>query len=85
MVGILSQSDYRWGPSANQITGARTGSAHAGVARAGMLGTLSPSDYTGVAHAGVVRAGAACVGVAHAGVVCTGAAHKGCARRGCHS
>ena len=76
MVGTLSQSDYRWGPSANQITGARTG-----VARAGVVGTLSQSDYTGVARAGVVGtlsqsdyAGAARAGVAHAG---------GCARRGC--
>ena len=55
MVGTLSQSDYRWGPSANQITGACAGVAHAGVARAGVVGTLSQSDYTGgVAHAGVV-------------------------------
>ena len=57
VVGTLSQSDYRWGPSANQITGACTGSAHAGVARAGVVGTLSQSDYTGVAHAGSVCTG----------------------------
>ena len=41
-----------------------TGVACAGVARAGMVGTLSQSDYTGVAHARV-----ACTGVVHAGVV----------------
>ena len=64
VVGTLSQSDYRWGHSANQITGGDTqpirlqvhaGGAHAGGvragdvctggARAGVVGTLSQSDY----------------------------------------
>ena len=72
MVGTLSQSDYRWGPSANQITGVHAGVAHAGVACAGVacagvactgvacagvVGTLSQSDYTGVVCTGVARAG----------------------------
>ena len=34
--------------------------AHAGVARAGVVGTLSQSDYTGVAHARAAHAGVAC-------------------------
>ena len=60
MVGTLSQSDYRWGHLANQITGACAGGACAGGARAGdaragdvraggvravVVGTLSQSDY----------------------------------------
>ena len=91
MVGTLSQSDYRWGPSANQITGARTG-----VACAGVVGTLSQSDYTEVVHAGVACAGVACAGVVgtlsqsdYTGVVRKGGGdtqpirlHRGCACRG---
>ena len=65
VVGTLSQSDYRWGHSANQITGA------AGGVRTGVVGTLSQSDYTGL-HArmhvqglcaGGMRTGGACKGV----------------------
>ena len=66
-----------------------TGVAHAGVVRAGVVGTLSQSDYTRVvckdACARVARAGGARRGgrdtqpirlhrVAHAGVVCRGCA-----------
>ena len=120
VVGTLSQSDYRWGHSANQITGACRGCAHrgcvhrgcacrgcthrgcvhrgcahrgggghsanqitggdtqpirlqvhAGGARAGVVGTLSQSDYTGLRTrmhvqglcAGGVHTGGACKGV----------------------
>ena len=93
MVGTLSQSDYWWGPSANQITCActgaacpgvvRAGAACAGVVRAGVVGTLSQSDYTRVAHTGVVGTLSQSD---YTGVACTGVAHaracRGCACRG---
>ena len=63
VVGTLSQSDYRWGHSANQITGGDTQpirlQVRAGGARAG-------DACTGGAYAGDV-----CTGGAHAGVVGT--------------
>ena len=68
-----------WGHSANQITQglcARVAHArvvHTGVARAGVVGTLSQSDYTGVA----------CKGCTCRGCTCRGCTHKGCACRGC--
>ena len=79
MVGTLSQSDYRWGPSANQITGARTGVvctvvarnevAHTGFVHARVEGTLSQSvEPIRVAHAVVVHAEVMCTGVVHARV-----------------
>ena len=62
VVGTLSQSDYRWGHSANQITqglcarmhvqGLRVQGVHAGV-----VGTLSQSEQEvhGGVHGGVCR------------------------------
>ena len=57
VVGTLSQSDYRWGPSANQITG-----VHAGVARTGVV----HKDCT-CRGTGVVPKGCVCRGCTHKG------------------
>ena len=79
VVGTLSQSDYRWGHSANQITqglcarmrvqGLRAQGVHAGV-----VGTLSQSEQEvrGGVHGGARRCMEVCGGV-----------HGG-ARRGYH-
>ena len=77
MVGTLSQSDYRWGPSANQITGvparvACAGDVRARVVHPRVVGTLSQSDYTGVA-----RNGCTCKG---GGDTQTIRLHRGCAQ-----
>ena len=87
VVGTFSQSDYRWGTSANQITGVRRGSAHvgglcAGVACAGGLhaqGVCACRGYAcrGSACRGCARRGSARTGVARAGGLHTGVAHAG--------
>ena len=68
-VGTLSQSDYRWGPPANQITGVCAGVAHAEV-----VGTLSQS---------VEPIRVTCTVVAWKGCAHRGCAHSGCACNGC--
>ena len=82
MVVTLSQSYYRWGPSANQITG-----MHAGVVCKGctqglhVQGLCTRVACTGVVHKGCTQ------GLRMQGfctrVVCTGVPCKGCACRGC--
>ena len=104
MQGVCTQGVHAqgwWGHSANQITGGDTQpirlQVRAGVVRAGVVGTLSQSDYTGLRArmrvqglcAGGVRAGGACKGVVgtlsqsdYTGVVHTGVAHAGVVRTG---
>ena len=83
MVGTLSQSDYRWGHSANQITGVRRGCARRGYvcrgcacrgACAGVVGTLSQSDYRWGHSANQITG-------AFRGA-CAGVHVQGCVRRG---
>ena len=78
-----------WGHSANQITGGDTQpirlQVHAGGTHAGVVGTLSQSDYTGLRArmcvqglcAGGVHAGGECTGDMCTGGVRTGDAHTG--------
>ena len=97
MVGTLSQSDYRWGPSANQVTGVHARVAHGGVAHARVVGTLSQSHYTGVVRKGCVHRGCAqglhvqgwwghsanqITQGLHAMVAHAGVAHRGCVHKG---
>ena len=86
-----------WGHSANQITGGDTEPIRlqvcTGGANAGVVGTLSQSDYTGLRARMCVQglcAGGVHTGGAHKGVVGTlsqsdyaGLHAQGCARRGC--
>ena len=64
MVGTLSQSDYRWGPSANQVTGAHARVVHGGFHTQGWWG-----------HSANLITQGLCTRVVQTGVV-----HKGCAQ-----
>ena len=73
---IDSQSDYRWRPSANQITGARRGCERKGCAHRGCT-------RRGCARKGCTRRGCARKGCARRGCTRKGCAHRGCTRKGC--
>ena len=94
VVGTLSQTDYRWGHSANQITGAYRGACaggahaggthtrdvHTGGVHAGVVGTLSQSDYRWGHSANQITQGL-CARMCVQGGVCRGAwrCMEGCA------
>ena len=74
MVGTLSQSDYGWGPSANQITGVHARVVCTGVACTGVM--RKSCVHKGCVHKG----GGDTQPISGANQGCT---HRGCMCRGC--